>query len=382
MATRNVTTVFAVQGESEYRKAVQNINRSINEVNSALKLWEENYKGQENTLKAQQERTRLLNELYEKQVQKIEEVRKALKNCEDASAKYAKKGAELQTTLEKNVGEMEKLAAAGDKSGEAYAKLKEENEKLQKEISDNTAKLDAAERGVSDWRISLNKAQAALENTKHELDGTNDKLENTGDAFDTIADVIAAAGLGRALDAFLDSMEACIDKSIDFESAMAGVFKTVNMSAEEEMQLAQDIRKMAEEIPVSMTEIAGVAELAGQLGIANEDLLDFTETMVKLGTATNLSAEEAAEALAKFANIAGTSSDDYERLGSTIVDLGNHFATTEADIMNMTTRLASTGSVIGLSEPQMLAVASALSSVGIEAEAGGSAISKLLKEIE
>ena len=382
MATRQVTTVFAVQGENEYRKAVQNINRSINEVNSELKLWEETYKGQENTLKAQQERTRILNELYEKQAQKIEEVQKALKNCEDASAKYAKKGAELQTALERNVGEMEKLAAAGDKSSEAYTKLKEENEKLQKEISDNTAKLDAAERGVSDWRISLNKAKASLESTKNELDGTNSKLKDTGDAFGAIADVIAAAGLERALDAFLDSMEACIDKSIEFESAMAGVFKTVNMSAEEEMQLSQDIRKMAEEIPVSTTEIAGVAELAGQLGIANEDLLDFTETMVKLGTATNLSAEEAADALAKFANIAGTSSKDYERLGSTIVDLGNNFATTEADIMNMTTRLASTGSVVGLSEPQMLAVATALSSVGIEAEAGGSAISKLLKEIE
>lgn len=382
MATRQVTTVFAVQGENEYRKAVQNINRSINEVNSELKLWEETYKGQENTLKAQQERTRILNELYEKQAQKIEEVQKALKNCEDASAKYAKKGAELQTALERNVGEMEKLATAGDKSSEAYTKLKEENEKLQKEISDNTAKLDAAERGVSDWRISLNKAKASLESTKNELDGTNSKLKDTGDAFGAIADVIAAAGLERALDAFLDSMEACIDKSIEFESAMAGVFKTVNMSAEEEMQLSQDIRKMAEEIPVSTTEIAGVAELAGQLGIANEDLLDFTETMVKLGTATNLSAEEAADALAKFANIAGTSSKDYERLGSTIVDLGNNFATTEADIMNMTTRLASTGSVVGLSEPQMLAVATALSSVGIEAEAGGSAISKLLKEIE
>lgn len=382
MATRNVTTVFAVQGESEYRKAVQNINRSINEVNSELKLWEETFKGQEDTLKAQQERTRILNELYEKQVQKIEEVQKALKNAQDAVEKYTRKGQDLQSSLDEAAENMYKLENAGKQSTEAYTKLKEESEKLQKEIDNNTAKLEAAERGVSDWKISLNKAKTALESTKNELDGTNSKLKDTGDAFDAIADVIAAAGLERALDAFLDSMEACIEKSIEFESAMAGVFKTVNMSVEEEMQLAQDIRKMAEEIPVSTTEIAGVAELAGQLGIANEDLLDFTETMVKLGTATNLSAEEAADALAKFANIAGTSSDDYERLGSTIVDLGNHFATTEADIMNMTTRLASTGSVVGLSEPQMLAVATALSSVGIEAEAGGSAFSKLLKEIE
>lgn len=107
--------------------------------------------------------------------------------------------------------------------------------------------------------------------------------------------------------------------------------------------------------------------------------MNFTEVMVNLGESTNLSAEEAASALAKFANITGMSADDYERLGSVIVDLGNNFATTEADIVNMAMRLASTGEITGLSQSQMMAVATALNSVGIEAEAGGSAFSKLLK---
>lgn len=76
------------------------------------------------------------------------------------------------------------------------------------------------------------------------------------------------------------------------------------------------------------------------------------------------------------------SAEDYDRLGATIVDLGNNFATTEADIVEMATRLASTGAITGKTEPQMLAIATALSSVGIEAEAGGSAISKLMKIME
>ena len=108
----------------------------------------------------------------------------------------------------------------------------------------------------------------------------------------------------------------------------------------------------------------------------------FSEVMVNLGVATNLSSDEAASALAKFANVVGMSADNYERLGSTIVDLGNNFATTEADIVSMATRLSSTGAIIGLTEPQIMAIATALSSVGIEAEAGGSAISKLLKQFE
>lgn len=41
---------------------------------------------------------------------------------------------------------------------------------------------------------------------------------------------------------------------------------------------------MAKEMPTSATEIAAVAEAAGQLGIQNENILSFTKTMVMLGT--------------------------------------------------------------------------------------------------
>ncbi|MBE6710311.1 MAG: phage tail tape measure protein [Ruminococcaceae bacterium] len=408
MATRNVTTVFAVQGENEYRKAVQNINREIKEANSELKLLAEQYRGQEDSSAALQDKLKALTDLYGKQAEKVGKIEEALGNAQDAAEKYANKGAELRDKLQRNAEEMAKLAEAGQKASDAYKNLQEEDGKLEKALADNDAKYDAAQRGVSDWRIKLNdaksellKTKTAMQETSGMLSGTlvpefeesEDKIRNTGDAFgdfrskaeenmDAVASIVAAAGIDQAFEKVWDAMQACIDKSMEFESAMTGVFKTVDMTLEEETQLAADIRQMAEEIPVSTTEIAGVAELAGQLGISNEALLGFVETMVMLGTATNLSAEEAAEALAKFANIAGTEESDYGRLGSVLVGLGNNFATTEADIMNMTTRLASTGSVLGLTEAEMFAIATALSSVGIEAEAGGSAISKLMKDIE
>lgn len=168
----------------------------------------------------------------------------------------------------------------------------------------------------------------------------------------------------------------------DYESAFAGVRKTVDATEEEYQRLSDSILDMSKRMPPAATEIAGVMEAAGQLGIQKNSLESFTETMVMLGDSTNLSANEAASALAKFANVTNMSADDYGRLGSTIVELGNNFATTEADVVAMGTRLASTGNLVGLSQPQIMAVATALSSCGIEAEAGGSAVSKLLKQID
>ena len=169
---------------------------------------------------------------------------------------------------------------------------------------------------------------------------------------------------------------------MDFESAITGVAKTTDLTDEELADMSDAIKAMSTEIPASTTEIAAVAEAAGQLGIQKDALLDFTRVMTMLGTATNMTAEDAATALARFANITGMSADNYDRLGAVIVDLGNNFATTESEITQMGTRLASGGKLAGLTEPQIMALAAAMSSVGIEAEAGGTAMTQTLNAIE
>ncbi|MFL8968892.1 phage tail tape measure protein [Helcococcus kunzii] len=171
---------------------------------------------------------------------------------------------------------------------------------------------------------------------------------------------------------------AAVKAAIDYESAFAGVRKTVDATEEEYKTLSDGIRAMSKELPTSAANIAAVTEAAGQLGIKKENLLSFTRTMVDLGESTNLSADQAATQLARFANITGMSQDKFKNLGSTIVDLGNNFATTESDIVDMAMRLAGAGHQVGLTEPQIMGFATALSSVGIEAEMGGSAFSKLM----
>lgn len=173
-----------------------------------------------------------------------------------------------------------------------------------------------------------------------------------------------------------------VKAAIDYESAFAGVKKTVDETATVSYQkLSDGIRQMAKELPASAVEIANVAEVAGQLGIKAEDILSFSRTMIDMGESTNLSAEEAATAIAKVANIMGLSSDDYSRFGASVVDLGNNFATTEKDIVMMANRLAAGGKLAGLTAPEILGLATAMSSVGIEAEAGGTAMTQTLTAI-
>lgn len=177
--------------------------------------------------------------------------------------------------------------------------------------------------------------------------------------------------------------------AIDWESAFAGVKKTNDEVVDSNGKVAYSysdlengLRDLAKELPSSHQEIAAVAEAAGQLGIKTENVKSFTKTMIDMGESTNLSAETASTELARFANIVGMSQDKFSNLGSAIVDLGNNYATTEAEISAMALRLAGAGKQIGMSEGDILGFSAALSSVGIEAEAGGSAFSKVMVQMQ
>ena len=191
-------------------------------------------------------------------------------------------------------------------------------------------------------------------------------------ALDEVGRSAGRLALGGA--AALTSLAAA---GIRWESDWTGVTKTVDGTISQMAELESGLRGLAKTLPASHSEIAGVAEAAGQLGVAREDIVDFTKTMIDLGETTNLTADQAATDIAQISNVMGTSADDVDNLGAALVALGNDGASTEAQILDMAQRIAGAGAQIGLAESDILAIANAAASMGIEAEAGGSAVSRV-----
>lgn len=324
---------------------------------------------------------------------------------QEGAVDFKKSLQDVNIEMTKNYNQFKLTQAQWDKSTTSTQKLRQEQEYLKNAYEIQTDKVNTLKMQLSDLENVENKNVTAIKKKQNELTNAEIKLEsynkkikeiesqlkNTGKAIEEFGTKIEQGGekiekAGKKVSAFSiatgTALVACAKSAIDFEDAFTGVEKTVDGTEQQMTELKQGIRDMAKEIPSTTTEISAVAEAAGQLGIKTEDILSFTRVMIDLGNSTNLSAEEAASALAKFANITNMSAKDYDKLGSTIVALGNNFATTEADIVSMATRLAATGELTGLTQSQILSLATAMSSVGIEAEAGGSAMSKLLKKIQ
>ena len=219
---------------------------------------------------------------------------------------------------------------------------------------------------------------SAMTNFGNTLQTVGGKMTGLGNTMTVGVTVPIVAGVG-----------AVVKSAMSWESAFAGVKKTNDEVVDSNgnvvysyADLENGLRGLTAQLPASHEEIAGVAEAAGQLGIKSQDVVSFTKTMIDMGESTNLSAEDAASAIAKIANITGLTSDEYQRFGSSVVALGNNFATTEQDIVAMANRLAASGTLAGLTNQEILGLATAMSSVGIEAEAGGTAMTQTLAAIE
>jgi len=168
----------------------------------------------------------------------------------------------------------------------------------------------------------------------------------------------------------------------DFETAFTGVRKTVELTEKGFKELENRFKEISKTTPIAFTELAHIGELAGQLGVVGVDNIEkFTKTIADISVTTNLSAEQAATDFARFANIMNMPIDNVDRLGSVVVDLGNNLATTEAEIVNMGMRISGAGKALNMTEGQVMAWGAALSSVGVRAEMGGTAISKLMINI-
>ncbi len=272
----------------------------------------------------------------------------------------------LGDQIKKTENKVESLRNAKKQADAEMASGTEVNQKQYREL---VRELESAELKLKDLQAEASRSHAALAQVSAVTGEISEKSGNIAKKFAPASLAFAGAGV------------AATKAAVEFESAFAGVEKTVDGTTEQLAALRQGILDMAEEIPASTTEIAAVAEAAGQLSIPIDDILDFTRVMLDMGVATNLSAEEAATAIARIANITGMTGEDYSRFASTVVALGNAHATTEREIVEMANRLASAGTIAGLSEADILALSTAMSSVGIEAEAGGTAMTQTLTAI-
>lgn len=318
----------------------------------------------------------------------LRDINKALKldpsNVDLIKDKQLELGRQVESTKDKIKVEEQALAELNQKLDEPWdLDHADEFQKNAAAAENLKLQIDLDKAALKDLESQAQQTSSVL---GQQMQAAGEKIKEVGDKIKAVGEKISDLGqtmTQKVTVPIVSAFGASVKSAVDWESAFTGVMKTVDETATTTYDdLKQDINEIAKTTAASQNEVAAVMEIAGQLGVGADSITGFTKTMVELGDTTNLTAEEAASSIAKFANVTKMSLDDTDRLGSSLVDLGNNFATTESDIMSMATRLSGAGAQIGLSQGEILGFATALSSVGIEAEMGGSAFSKAMVKMQ
>lgn len=348
----NQTTQAHNRLEMEQKQGISSmtqIRAKMSQFNDTLSLSRSNLARAGESVKAYGNHLNTLKTNMSEQRVVLRELIAQYNHVATAQGRDSQEARELSSAITQQKIKMNELESELNQTTRSYKRLETEQRNVQRLSST----------GFGRSIQTVNKYKDSIRNV-------GSTMRNVGSTSMIYMTMPAVAGMGTA-----------IKSSIDWEQALAGVAKTTNMSGSELNKMGNEITKMSNTMPFAATEIAGVAEAAGQLGIKKQDITSFTRTMMNLGVATNLTADEAATEFARFANAANMPIKDVDRLGSTVVALGNSTATTEKEIVDMAQRLAGAGAQAGFSSDEIMSVSAAMSSVGIESEAGGTAMTQI-----
>lgn len=392
------------------------LDKTMSKLKSSMKFNEGDFQSfatYQNLLKDKIQNTTKQLEVYNKKLMNYPKTQKQWASAVDAASKSIDNYNHTFSSLNKEYADNNKQISAwkeaisnGTRSAEqgenAIQRLASRNVTLKEAMDDCTAGIAEQKKSLVDLGSTYEDSQrtylglkAGALGLKNELAGMSNEFISTNEnllrLYDTLGKVSSKA------DQFANTVKplsmlsfagiaAATKTAIEFEDAWTGVTKTVDGTPQQLSKIDDGLKNLAQTTSSTYQDIAHYAELAGQMGIPTDSIVGFTKTITELGDTTNLVGEEAAQSIAKFSNVMVSQSKKtntyYSRLGSTIVDLGNKFSTTEADIMDMATRLGVAGKMVGFNSNQVLGLSTALSSLGIEAAAGGGSVSKMLKTID
>lgn len=377
------------KGKAEVlNKAIASSTQQIDKYKSALSGAKSALAAATNAQAENKARLKAATTAHEELEQRVSDLQAKLKEAASATDEFgtaARK--DLTDSLKQAKSELKESASHLRELKVACQKSDAEVEKLSATVKRNQGSLKSAESSIRGYQSELKALDPILTSNIAKLEDYSISLKKSADAARKASEWQNKAGNILTLGVttpIIGGMTYAAKEAIDFEDAFAGVEKTVNASEEQLASLRQAYIDLSEEIPVAKEELAGIGEVAGQLGIKYEALEGFTKVIADLGATTNIETENGAESLARFANITGMeqTNKNFESLASTIVDLGNNSATSESEILAMAMRLAGAGRSAGMSEADILGVSAALSSLGVEAEMGGSAFSRLISMIQ
>lgn len=230
---------------------------------------------------------------------------------------------------------------------------------------------------------TLKKIGQSLKGMGDEASDTTDDNEKLGNSFERLKKVATDATVafaGFATSAMM--VRGASSAWGDYEMGLVGVVKTTNLAGRELAEFRSGIDDLATRMNgVPVNTLFELAEAAGQMGVAKENLIEYTEVMGQLQIATDVVGSEGASSIGRLLKITKEGDQQIRRFGDTLVYLGNSTAATESEILKMATSIAQRTAGMNMTSDALLGLAAAAKQFGLQDELTASASGRTLRNI-
>lgn len=342
---------------SAFKKAAETVQKAEDRVRGLNKQYEK-----VGSLIKQTEKTKQLSAQYFRQKEALNNLRAAIQRTNSTSSVM--------------LSEEKRLAKAVNDSHRALNNQTKSLSTLRKELNLTGRSLDEVKRkqkllaqqsAVASRVNKISKARAGLEFTENSL------------AEKGMGSMVALSTLGSSV---MHYAQTPVKQAMQMEDAMAEIKKVVDFSSPDGLQKMQAaLEKMSLSIPITAEGLAKITAAAGQAGIAEPDLIRFTETAAKMGVAFDISAEEAGEMMAKWRSGMNLTQDQVESLADATNALSNNNAAMAKQVGEALKRYGALGKVAGLTEKQTAAMAATIIGAGAEAEVAATGMNAFMRAL-
>lgn len=174
--------------------------------------------------------------------------------------------------------------------------------------------------------------------------------------------------VGGAVSSVKSAIEGPVQASMKMEDAMADLAKVSDFTPEGLAEMQRKLEKMSLTIPMSADGLAQIAAAAAGAGVAQDELLGFTEQAAKMAVAFDMTAEQAGTMMAKWQSGMKLTMSQTYALADAVNGLSNNNAALANQIGDTVQRYGALGKVAGLSEKQTAALAASLIASGASSE--------------
>lgn len=303
-----------------------------------------------------------------------------LKKSTDLEIKSAK-AAEARLKVEKNIAEYKRSGYSSGKPGGAEQNAMnlmgfDYNKSQRKFEFDKKAAAEAKKDAEQTARYAHMRAMVSGD-FEQSMSRTRYALYDIGNR---------ALAMGTAI---YTAMGVSILQAAKFESAFTSVERTVGLVRDAEGKLTDQGEKLRKSLidlslttPVSFEDIAKVATLGAQMGIAESAITQFTKTVSQFSAITGVSVEETSQAFGRLGQMMDVPASKFENLSSAITFVGVNAVATDKEILVMSESIAAASNQAGYAADEVIGLAAALASLKVRPEEARGVIVRLFREID